>query len=98
MCNAAADFSSFIVETVQKTTNLGILSPFAEVRRGIEPWLMARWKARVEFLSSVIELLFLPLAVEALQGKMCQKSLPSGGEGHLEPIFQGDRVVRLPIY
>jgi len=40
---------------------------------------MARWKARVEFLLSVIELLFLSLAVEALQGKMCQNSLPTGG-------------------
>ena len=54
---------------------------------------MARWKARVEFLLSVIELLFLSLAVEALQGKMCQNSLPSGGVGHLEPIFQGEGVV-----
>jgi len=34
---------------------------------------MARWKARVEFLLSVIELLFLSLAVEALQGK-CVKT------------------------
>ena len=40
---------------------------------------MARWKARVEFLLSVIELLFLSLTVEALQGKMCQNTLPSGG-------------------
>ena len=40
---------------------------------------MARWKARVDFLLSVIELLFLSLAVKALQGKMCQNSLPSGG-------------------
>ena len=39
---------------------------------------MARWKARVEFLLSVIGLLFLSLTVEALQGKMCQNSLPSG--------------------
>jgi len=45
---------------------------------------MARWKARVEFLLGVIELLFLSLAVEALQGKMCQHSL-----GQLEPRFQG---------
>ena len=37
------------------------------------------WKARVEFLLSVVELLFLSLTVEALQGKMCQNSLPSGG-------------------
>ena len=27
---------------------------FEEVRDGVEPWLMARWKARVEFLLSVI--------------------------------------------
>jgi len=27
---------------------------------GVEPWLMARWKACVEFLLSVIELLFSP--------------------------------------
>ena len=31
---------------------------FEEVRGGGEPWLMARWKARIEFLLSVIELLF----------------------------------------
>jgi len=52
---------------------------FVEVRAGAEPCLMARWKARVEFLLSVIELLFLSLAVEALQCKMCQNSLLSGG-------------------
>ena len=41
---------------------------------------MARWKACVNFLLSVIELLFLSLTVEALQGKTCQDSLlPSGG-------------------
>ena len=40
---------------------------------------MARWKASVEFLLSVIKLLFLSLTVEALQGKMSQNSLPSGG-------------------
>jgi len=59
---------------------------------------MARWKARVEFLLSAIELLFLSLTVEALQGKMCQNSLPSGGVGHFEPKFQGEGVVPLPIY
>jgi len=54
---------------------------------------MARCKARVEFLLSVIELLFLALTVEALQGKMCQNLLPSGGVDHLEPRFQGEGVV-----
>ena len=55
-----------------------VLCPhFEEVRDGIGSWLMARWKARVQFMLSVTELLFLSLAVEALQSKMCQKSLPS---------------------
>jgi len=36
-------------------------------------------EARIKFLLSVIELLFLSLTVEALQGKTCQKSLLSGG-------------------
>ena len=40
---------------------------------------MARWKARVEFLLSVIGFLCLSLTVEALQGKRCQDSLLSGG-------------------
>ena len=51
---------------------------FEEVRGGVEPWWMARWKARAEFLLSVIELLFLSLTVEALQSKTCQNSQPSG--------------------
>jgi len=51
---------------------------FEEVRDGVEPRWMARWKARAAFLLSVIELLFLSLMVEALQGNMCQNSLPSG--------------------
>ena len=48
---------------------------------------MARWKARVEFLLSVIGLLCLSLTVEALQGKMCQDSL----------ILEGGRSVRAKI-
>jgi len=51
---------------------------FEEVRGGVEPWWMARWKARAEFLLSVIELLFLSLTVEAVQSKTCQNSQPSG--------------------
>ena len=52
---------------------------------------MARWKARVGLLLSVIEPLFLSLAVEALQGKMCQNSLPSGGGMSLEAKVSGRR-------
>jgi len=73
---------------------------FEEVTGGVEPWWMARWKACAEFLLIVIELLFLSLTVEALQGKMCQNSLPSGvgrslgakisgGRGHPWGIFFG---------
>ena len=51
---------------------------FEEVGGGVEPSSMARWKALAEFLLSVIELLFLSLTVEALQGKLCQDSLLSG--------------------
>ena len=50
---------------------------------------MARWKARVEFLLSVIELLFLSLALEALQGKMVQNLLPSGGGRSLGAKISG---------
>jgi len=50
---------------------------FEEVRGGAEPWRMVRWKGRAEFLLSVIEFLFLSLTLEALQGKICQNSLPS---------------------
>jgi len=50
---------------------------------------MVGWKARVEFLLSIVELLFLYLTVEALQGKMCQNSLPSGKGRPLEARGRG---------
>ena len=50
---------------------------------------MAHWKARVEVLLSVIELLFLSLMLEALQGKM----LPSGGGRSLGAKISGEGVV-----
>ena len=59
---------------------------------GVEPLLMARWKARVEFLLNVIELLFLSLRIEALQGKMCQNSMPSGGGRSLGAKISGEGV------
>jgi len=42
-------------------------------------------------LLSVIELLFLSLTVEALQGKMCQNSLPSGVGRSLRAKISGGR-------
>ena len=50
---------------------------------------MARWKARVDFLLTVIERLFLYLTIEALQGKTCQTRLLEG-VGQFEPRFQGN--------
>jgi len=52
---------------------------------------MARWKARVEFLLSVIELLLLSITVEALQGKTCQDSLLSGGGRSVPAKISGGR-------
>jgi len=52
---------------------------------------MACWKAHLEFFLRVIELLFLSLAVEALQGKICQNSLPSGGGRSLGAKISGGR-------
>jgi len=64
---------------------------FQEVRGGVEPWWMARWKARAEFLLSVIELILLSLTAEALQGKMCQNLLPSGVGRSLGAKISGGR-------
>jgi len=84
---------------LSKRRQIYVLYPhFEELRGGVEPWLMARWKAHVEFLLSVIELLVLSLTVEALQGKTCQNSLLSGGVGHLEPRFQRKRVAPVHIF
>ena len=88
-----------LLSKLSKRRQIQVLYPhFEEVRGGVEPWLMARQKARVELLLSVIEVLFLSLAVEALQGKMCQNQLPSGGVGHLELRFLGEGVDPLRIY
>ena len=70
---------------------------FEEVSGGVEPWLMARWRAHVEFLS-VVELLFLSLTVEALEGKICQNSLPSGEGRSLGGKISWEGVVPMPIY
>ena len=68
---------------------------FEEVGGGVEPWSMARWKALAEFLLSVIELLFLSLTVEALQGKTCQNSQTSRVGRSLWAKISGGRVSSL---
>jgi len=59
---------------------------------------MARWKAHVDVLLSVVEHIFLSLTAEALQGKMCQNVLPSGGGMSLGAKISGGRGRPLPIY
>ena len=68
-----------------------LYSHFEEIRGGVEPWLMACWKAHVEFLLSVIEVLFRALTDEVLQSKMCQNSLLSGGGRSLGAKISGRR-------
>ena len=74
-------------ERCRKSLTMIFLDPhFEEVRGGVESWWMARWKARAEFLLSVIELLFLSLMVEVLQVKIrCLQEW--------EPKFQGEGVI-----
>jgi len=59
---------------------------------GVGRWLMARWKALVEFLLSVVELLFLSLTVKALQGKTCHNSLLSGEGRSLGAKISGGNI------
>ena len=54
----------------------------------IEPWLMARWKARVDFLLTVIE---LPL--RRYKAKRVKTHCLLEGVGQLQPRFQGEGVV-----
>jgi len=75
------------VEIVRKTTNLGIDPLFEEVRGGVEPWLMARWKAHVDFLLTIIELLFLFFPIDVLTHCFLE------GVGQFEARFQGEEVV-----
>ena len=50
---------------------------FEEVRGGVEPWCMARWKARVEFLLSVIELLFTACRNARIASAVLATAIPS---------------------
>jgi len=62
-----------------------------KLRGGVEPWLMTRWKARVDFLLTVIEVLFLSLTVDALQRKTCRNSLLFGGGGSVWVKISGGK-------
>ena len=50
---------------------------FEEVKGGVEPWLMARWKARVDFLLRVIELLLTPRRNARIASAVLATAIPS---------------------
>jgi len=50
---------------------------------------MAHWKAHIEFLLSVIELLFLSLTVERYKAKGVKTRCYQEGVGQFERRFQG---------
>jgi len=60
-------------------------------RRTLVDILNGSLESPCRVLVNLIELLFLSLAVEALQGKMCQNSLPSGGGRYLGAKISGRR-------
>jgi len=62
---------------------------FEEVRGGVEPWWMAPWKARAEFLLSVIELFFYLLRLRRYKAKCAKTRCLHEWVGHVEPKFQG---------
>jgi len=60
---------------------------------GIEPWLMARWKAHVDFLLTVIELLFCLLPLMRYKAKRVKTHCFLEEVGQFDPRFQGEGVV-----
>jgi len=67
---------------------------FEEVRGGVEPLWMARWKALAVFLLSIIELLFLYLLrLRRYKAKCVKTRCLQRWVGHFEPKFQGEGVV-----
>jgi len=60
---------------------------------GVEPWWMALWKARAEFLLSLIELLFYLLRLRRYKAICVKTRCLQEWVGHFEPKFQGEGVV-----
>ena len=75
-------------------TSMQFDSHFEEVRGCVEPWWMARWKARAEFLLSVIELFFYLFRLRRYKAKRVKTRSLQEWVGHFEPKFQGEGVVR----
>ena len=63
---------------------------------GVEHWLMARWKARVEYLLNVIVLLFYLLRLRSYKAK-CQKLAAFRRGRSLGAKISGERVAPVNI-
>jgi len=77
---------------------------------GVEPWLMAHWKARVEFLLSVIERLFtasrnariasavLAVAIPSVCPSFCLSVCPSVRPSHAGIVSKRRHVARCSLH
>jgi len=69
-------------------------SHFDEVRGGVEPCGMARWKAAgAEFMLSVLKFFFYLLRLRRYKAKCVKTRCVQEWVGHLEPKVQGEGVV-----
>ena len=67
-----------LLSKLSKRRQFYVIYPhFEEVRGGVEPWLMARWKARVEFVLSVIGLLFTERRNARIASAVLATTIPS---------------------
>ena len=81
-----------------KITNLGICTPFGEVRGDARPWLMARWKANGRLFIRFNWTFSLSAAVPELWGEMCTARLFSQGVDFFALKFYVDRALILTQY
>jgi len=101
-----------LLSKLSKRRQIYVLYPYLEeVRDGVEPWLMARWNARVEFLLCVIELLFtftfaiccrpsVCLSVISLSSvclSVCNARAPYLGGWNFQQYFYGVRYFGHPL-
>jgi len=80
-----------VLSKLSKTTNLGTLSPFWGSYGRRRTFVCGSLESPCGVLVSVIELLYLYLTVETLQGKMWQDSLLSGGGMSVRGKISGGR-------
>ena len=83
-----------LLSKLSKRRQICVIYPhFEEISGGVEPWLMAGWKACVEFvLSVIVYFFFYLLRLRRYKAKHVKTRCLQEGVGHLEPRFQGEVV------